>query len=372
MISGQERSLHAHRGRFRPFPAVRTPISSCKPVRHCDLDQPGACGYKRSTVDRMMAKKAKRVSRQPLYLSLLGEHVTQLRQVEERLDGLFRQVINELSEESLAQASEQFEELVLSYPELRLAHLRAYPRHVHTLLARLDLRAGPLDGFDSAMNALYDLCVTPEVLGTLRAKLYRIAAETADRSPDLLPTVAIASLSIKERTPTPNALMQMVICASAIECYICANLPNDGPPSTDVSLWLAAEPSDALLAAVGEGPAHYFAPIPGILPFLDQDRVLFHLDQLAPASLDGDGRYMTASAQSLDTLVDREYRTLLSEELRRVRHVVRQRYPDIAAADLEMLSERALDALDALPPHVNPLIQAIFVQSWVRCLHELS
>jgi len=37
-----------------------------------------------------------------------------------------------------------------------------------------------------------------------------------------------------------------------------------------------------------------------------------------------------------------------------------------------MLSERALDALDALPPGVNPLIQAIFVQSWVRCLHELS
>ena len=319
-----------------------------------------------------MAKKIKRASRQPLYLSLLGEHLMQLRQVEERLDILFREVINELSEESLAQASEQIEELVLSYPELRLPNLRAYPRHVHALLARLDLSAGPLDGFDRVMDALYDLCVSPEALGALRAKLYRIAAEAAQHSPDLLPTVAIASLSIKERAPTPNPLMQMVICASAIECYICANLSGDGPPSADVSLWLAAEPSDALLAAVGEGPAHYYAPIPGILPFLDQDRVLFHLDQLAPTSLDDEGRYVTASAQSLDALVDREYRTLLSQELRRVRHVVRQRYPDLAAADLEMLSERALDALDTLPPHVNPLIQAIFVQSWVRCLHELS
>jgi hypothetical protein len=320
----------------------------------------------------MMAKKAKRASRQPPYLSLLGEQLTQLRQVEDRLDGLFRQVINELSEESLAQASEQFEDLVLSYPELRVPDLRAFPRHVHALLARLDLRSGPLDGFDSAMNTLYDLCVTPDVLGTLRAKLYGIAAQAADSSPDLLPTVAIASLSVRERSPTPNALMQMVICASAIECYICANLDIDGPPSIDLSMWLAAEPSDALLAAVGEGPAHYFAAIPGILPFLDQDRVLFHLDQLAPASPDDDGRYTTASAQALDALVDREYRALLSEELRRVRHVVRQRYPDVAAADLEMLSVRALDALDALPPNVNPLIQAIFVQSWVRCLHELS
>lgn len=319
-----------------------------------------------------MAKKARRASRQPLYLSLLGEHLTQLRHVEEQLDGLFRELINELSEESLAQASEQIEELVLSCPELRLPNLRAYPRHVHALLARLDLHAGLLEGFDRAMNALYDLCVTPEVLGSLRGKLYRLAAEAAKHSSDLLPTVAIASLSIKERAPTPNTLMQMIICASAIECYICANLSNDGPPSADVSLWLAAEPSDALLAAVGEGAAHYYAPIPGILPFLDQDRVLFHLDQLAPASLDDDGQYVAASAQSLDALVDREYRALLSEELRRVRHVVRQRYPDIAAADLEMLSERALDALDALPAHVNPLIQAIFVQSWVRCLHELS
>jgi hypothetical protein len=320
----------------------------------------------------MMAKKTKRASRQPLYLSLLGEHLTQLRQVEERLDGLFEQVVNELTEESLAQASEQIEELVLSYPELRLPNLHAYPRHVHALLARLDLHAGPLDGFDLAMDALYDLTVTPDVLAILRAKLYRIAAEAADQAPELLPTVAIASLSIKERSRTPNALMQMVICASAIECYICTNLANDGPPSADVSLWLAAQPSDALLAAVGEGPAHYYASIPGILPFLDQDRILFHLDQLAPASLDDDGRYLTTSAQSLDALVNREYRALLSEELRRVRHVVRQRYPDVAAADLEMLSERALDALDALPPHVNPLIQAIFVQSWVRCLHELS
>jgi hypothetical protein len=222
------------------------------------------------------------------------------------------------------------------------------------------------------MNALYDMCVTPDVLSTLRAKLYRIAAEAAAHSPELLPTVAIASLSIKERARTPNPLMQMVICTSAIECYVCANLRSDGPPSADVSLWLAAEPSDALLASVGEELAHYYAPIPGILPFLDQDRVLFHLDQLAPASLDDDGQYVTASAQSIDVLVDREYRALLSQELRRVRHIVRQQYADVAAADLEMLSERALDALDALPPHLNPLIQAIFVQSWVRCLHQLS
>jgi hypothetical protein len=320
----------------------------------------------------MMAKRAARASRQAPYLILLSERLTQLRQVEDRLDGLFRQVINELSEEALTQASEEFEDLVLSYPALRLPNLRAFPGHVHALLARLDLESGPLDGFDGAMQALYDLCVTPRVLGMLRAKLYGIAAQVADDAPELLPKVAVASLSIKERASTPNTFMEMVICASAIECYICTNLSDDRPPSIDVSMWLAAEPSDALLAAVGEGPAHYYAAIPGVLPFLDQDRVLFHPDQLVPASLDDDGRYVEASVQQLDALVDKEYRALLSEELRRVRRKVHREPSGAAAADLEMLSERALDALDALPPSVNPLIQAIFVQSWVRCLHELS
>lgn len=319
-----------------------------------------------------MAKRARRASRQAPYLVLLSERLTQLRQVEDRLDLLFRQVVNELSEEALAQASEEFEELVLSYPALRLSNLHAFPKHVHALLARLDLESGPLDGFDDAMQALYDLCVTPQVLGMLRAKLYGIAAQVADSAPELLPKVAVASLSIKERAPAPSTFMEMVICASAIECYVCTNLGNDRRPSMDVSMWLAADPSDALLAAVGEGPAHYYAAIPGVLPFLDQDRVLFHLDQLAPASLDDDDRYMEASAQQLDALVDQEYRSLLSEELRRVRRSVHRGIPGAAAADLEMLSERALDALDALPPSVNPLIQAIFVQSWVRCLHELS
>jgi hypothetical protein len=312
----------------------------------------------------MMAKRSRRASRQAPYLVLLSERLTQLRQVEDRLDGLFRQVVNELSEEALAQASEEFEELVISYPVLRLPNLDAFPAQVHTLLARLDLESGPLDGFDGAMQTLYDLCVTPEILSMLRAKLYGIAAQVADSAPELLPKVAVASLSIKERPSTANTFMEMVICASAIECYICTNLGDDRPPSVDMSMWLAADPSDALLAAVGEGPAHYYAAIPGVLPFLDQDRVLFHLDQLVPASLDGNDRYVETSAQQLDALVDPAYRALLSEELRRVRRSVHGASPGVAAADLEMLSERALDALDALPPSVNPLIQAI--------LHELS
>ena len=56
----------------------------------------------------------------------------------------------------------------------------------------LDLVAGPLPGFEEAMAQLYALCVTPQALYSLRAKLYRSGAYTAETCSDLLPTVAIS------------------------------------------------------------------------------------------------------------------------------------------------------------------------------------
>jgi len=72
----------------------------------------------------------------------------------------------------------------------------------------------------------------------------------------------------------------------------------------------------------------------------------------------------------LGELVDERYKTLLRAEIKRVQNVFRWRCPARPIADVEMLTNRALEALDDLPPRVNPLLQAILVQSWNRCFGE--
>jgi hypothetical protein len=112
-----------------------------------------------------------------------------------------------------------------------------------------------------------------------------------------------------------------------------------------------------LLAAVGEGLAYRYASIAGVLPYLDQDRVLLDIEQLHGGT-------------GLNSLFDNEYKALLCTEIKRAQRILRQAYSANSIADLEMLARHALDALDELPPQVNPLLQAIFVQSWVRYLGE--
>jgi hypothetical protein len=325
-----------------------------------------------NSVDRMMmAKKSKRTSHQMPYLALLDDQVARLRQVERRLDCLFRRVVNGLDEEELARASERFDELVLAFSELRLPNLDC-PQEIQALLSRLDLESGPLPGFEKAMAQLYNLSVTPQFIRLLRSKLYTVAAQVAESRADLLPTVAVASLSLDPNIARRNTFVEMVLCASAIESAICATLEEGEPVSVDVSTWLAAQPTDALIAAVGEGAAYYYASIPGVLPLLDESRVLFDVDQLVP----GDGASALTPARQdghgLDSLVDGEYKAILSGEIQRVCCALRQRYEARSIADVEMLAQRALDALELLPPQVNPLLQAIFVQSWVRYFTYVS
>jgi hypothetical protein len=320
----------------------------------------------------MMANKPGRHARPLPHLSLLSHQLAQLREVEGSLDGLLHRVIDQLSEEALARVSERFDELVLAHADLRIADVGAYPRHVDALMACLDLERGPLEGFEDAVAALCARCVTPQTLRTLRARLYSVAGRVAAHSPDLLPTVAVAAFSLDAADLASNAFLHMVVCASAIECYVHAALAEEALPSADVSTWLAADPPAALIAAVGEGPAYYYAAIPGVLPFLDQERVLFDAQRLAPAKPAALAAPPRPRAVGLSALVDGAYVTRLSEEIVRVRRGLRQRYPVHAVADIEMLTERALDALVALPHSANPLLQAIFVQSWVRCLYEAN
>ena len=139
--------------------------------------------------------------------------------------------------------------------------------------------------------------------------------------------------------------------------------------SLDVGSWLAAEPSDAQLAAVGEGQAYRYASIAGVLPYLDQDRVLLDIEQLNTSVREPNGN--GHGGNGLSDLFDKEYKALLCAEIKRAQGTLRRHYPANSIADLEMLTRHALDALDELPPQVNPLLQAIFVQSWVRCLSEV-
>ena len=313
-----------------------------------------------------MAIEPEHILEQMLYMAMLDDQMAQLRHVERWLDDRFRQVVHDLDEEALARASERFDELVLAFPELRLPGLIDYPEQVSSLLAQIDLDAGPAEGFEAAMDRLYESCITPPMLRALRNKLYGVAARLAGGYADLLPTVAIASLSLDETASCPSAFVELVICASAIEGSILSQLDVHEQTLPDVSTWLAANPSDALIAAVGEDCAYYYALIPGVLSFLNLDRVLFDIERLDPCVGD------CACEAGLPALVDDEYRAVLSEEIKRVQGTLRCRYPDRVLADVEMLTNRALDALEVLPTRVNPLLQAILVQSWVRYLSEAA
>jgi len=313
-----------------------------------------------------MAIESEHTLEQMLYMTMLDDQMAQLRHVEHWLDEQFRQVVHDLDEEALAHASERIDELVLTFPELRLPGLCEHPEQVSSLLAHIDLDAGPAEGFDAAMERLYELCITPSVLRALRCRLYGVAARLSESHVDLLPTVAIASLSLDATASHPSAFVEMVICASAIEGVILSQIDTSEETLPDVSTWLAANPSDALILAVGEDSAYYYAPIPGVLSLLDSSRVLFDVERL---SLCAGG---CACEFGFPALADGEYRALLSQEIKRVQDTLRRCYPDRVLADIEMLTSRALDALEVLPPHVNPLLQAIMVQSWVRYLSQAS
>lgn len=310
-----------------------------------------------------MDKKVKQVGRQLPYVALLQKQMAQLRNVERRMDRLLQQLIDGLDEAALAQASLHYDELVLAFPQLRLDGLDRHIDAISVLLSHLDLEAGPLAGFEAAMAHLYGACITPQAIEKLRNKLYTVAAAAVDTCPEMLPTVAVACLSLGSNGRSANPFVERVICVSAIETFICASLDHCEPASVDVSTWLAANPSKALIAAVGEGRAYYYASIAGVLPFLDPDRVLFGVEQLC--SYAGEG------IQGLGMLVDGAYNALLGAEIERVQCELRYQYPPVLLDDLEMLTQRALDALDDLPPQVNPLLVAIYVQSWARYLYEI-
>ncbi len=313
-----------------------------------------------------MAIESEHTLQQMLYMTMLDDQMAQLRRVEHWLDDQFRQVVHDLDEEALVRASERFDELVLTFPELRLPGLCDYPEPVNSLLAHIDLDAGPAEGFEVAMRRLCELCMTPSVLRALRSKLYGVAAGLSDAHADLLPTVAIAVLSLDAPVSQPSAFVEMVICASAIEGSIVWQLDANEQTLPDVSTWLAANPSDALVLAVGEDSAYYYASIPGVLPLLNPSRVLFDVERLVPCAGG------CACEFGLPALVDGEYTALLSGEIKRVQSTLRRCYPDRVLGDVEMLTSRALDALEVLPAHVNPLLQAILVQSWVRYLSQAS
>jgi hypothetical protein len=294
--------------------------------------------------------------------------MAQLRQVEQHLDDLFRQVVDRLDEEALLCASERLEELVCTFSELRLSNLGQYPDQVRAMLACFDLERGPLPGFAEAMEHLCELCVTPQALYRLRSSLYSVAACVAETSPELLSSAAIAALSLDASHLPQNAFIRMVVLVSAIEWLILSELGDGNCSCLDLSTWLAADPSDALLSSVGENRAYYYASIPGIYPFLDQERVLFDVQALVSQTDASAQLRDRRNGYVLNKLVDTDYKALLRAEIRRVQEAFRWQYATSDIADFEMLTNRALEALDELSPHVNPLLQAILVQSWVRCL----
>lgn len=301
--------------------------------------------------------------RQP-YTDLLGGNVALLRQIEGEMDALFGQLLAAWDKNELSDAAERLDELVLAYPELRIPQIADYPQVARELLAHIALDDGPLPGFQQAMQRLSALCLTPACLRKLRSQLYTVAARVSREHPELLPTAALAALSVHPSCPTQTLFTEMVLCASTIEWGL------DVPPqdvslvSLDVSTWLIAAPSKRLLAAVGKDRAHYYAPIPGILPFLDPNRILFDVRRLVPYN----SRDANPGARTLDTLANPGYTKRLRTEIERVQGSLRKNYPAPTIADIEMLTHRALEALDDLPVQVNPLLQAIWIQSWVRQL----
>jgi hypothetical protein len=301
--------------------------------------------------------------RQP-QLERLGRNVVRLRQIEGQMDALFGQLLCTRGEHALSDAAARLDELILAYPELRIPQVADHPHAARDLLAHLDLEHGPLRGFQQAMQRLCTLCLTPESLQTLRSQLYTTAARVSREHPDLLPTAALAALSVRPPGPAQTLLTEMVLCASAIEWGLAMPSQAAADISLDVSTWLIAEPSERLLAAVGKERAHRYASIPGILPFLDPNRILFDVQRVAPPG----SPYAEPGLRSLDDLADPGYTRQLRTEIERLQSTLRKQYPAPSIADIELLSHRALEALDDLPVQVNPLLQAIWIQSWVRHL----
>ena len=300
--------------------------------------------------------------RQQPHTDRLGSNVARLRQIEEQMDALFRRLLHRRDEHALTDATERLDELILAYPELRLPQVANHRQATRSLLAQIDLDHGPLPGFQEAMEELCALCLTPDSLGHLRSQLYTVAARLTEERPDLLPTAALAALSARPPYPAQTLFTEMVLCASAIEWGLDVESHTDAHVSLDVSTWLIAEPTRGFLAAVGKDRAHYYASIPGVLPFLDPNRILFDVQQLEPAR----SPYTDPSARSLDDLASPGYTRRLRTEIKRVQGALRETYPDPTIADVVLLTHRALEALDDLPVQVNPLLQAIWIQSWVR------
>ena len=324
------------------------------------------------SVDHTSAtRKRKRTARQRAEVGLLGGYLTQLRRVERKLDGLLRGVVQDMSMQELMVAADRQDVLVSSFPRLRLPNVGQYPGEARDLLLRLDPTTGPLPGFDEAMERLWGLVITPGALRRLHSALYTVAAQAADTCPELLPTVALAALSLDTRRDGGTAFLEMVVTASAIEWFIASHRQEDGCLSLDVGGWLATEPSDTLCMAVGEGLAYYYAAIPGVFLFLDPASVLFDVRRLVPYAREVRETRTQGGEWALGELVDGPYKLRLRSEIERVQDTLRGRYPAKSIADVEMLTHRALQALDDLPPQANPLLQAILVQSWVRYLDEV-
>jgi hypothetical protein len=300
------------------------------------------------------------------YIDRLGSNVATLRRIERRMDALFQRLLDARGEGALSEAEDGLDELILAYPELRIPQVAAHPQETGELLARLDLDRGPLAGFERAMQDLAKLCLTPTCLDRLRSKLYAVAARASRQHPELLPAAALAALSIRQPCPTRTLFAEMVLCASAIEWGLTATPYKATCLSLDVSAWLAAEPSKRLLADVGRERAHYYASIPGVLPLLDPNRILFDVQRLVSHG----SPHAQAGARTLNDLAGPSYTSRLRTEIERVQGALRETYPAPTIADVELLTHRALEALDDLPVQVNPLLQAIWVQSWVRHLHR--
>jgi hypothetical protein len=278
------------------------------------------------------------------------------------MDALFRRLLQKRDQDALSDAAERLDELILANPELRLPQVANHRQATRKLLAHFDLDHGPLPGFQEAMEQLCELCLTPDSLNRLRSQLYTIAARLTEERPDLLPTAALAAVSVRPPYPARNLFTEMVLCASAIEWGLDVEPRASAQLSLDVSTWLIAEPSQGFLAAVGKDRAHYYASIPGLLPFLDPNRILFDVQRLEPAR----PPYTDPSARTLDALANPGYTRRLRTEIERVQGALCQTYPAPTVADVVLLTHRALEALDDLPVQVNPLLQAIWIQSWVR------
>jgi hypothetical protein len=298
------------------------------------------------------------------HTDLLGSNVARLRQIEGQMDALFQRILLARDEHELSDAAERLDELILAYPELRIPQIAAHPRAARALLAHFDPDHGPLPGFQQAMTRLCELCLTTHNLARLRSQLYTVVARVSREHPEMLPTAALAALSVRPPSQPQTLFTEMVVCASAIE-WVFGAISLDRPRAAlDVSTWLIAEPSERLFAAVGKDRAHYYASIPGVLPFLDPNRILFDVRRLVPPS----SPHVDPGARTLDDLANPGYTRRLRTEIERVQGTLRKQYPAPSIADVEMLTHRALEALDDLPAQVNPLLQAIWIQSWVRPL----